>query len=220
MRTASSRDSWLMRCKRFFTILIPFPRSCRRHEYRCRAAAISLAKGQYRFCRRQKYRSPITSLPNNKAGIGKPPPNARKSSSVLIYTPPFMPTGMNIVAALRQYRWPKANIVFAAGKNIVPNTPHTQTTKRALGKPPPNARKSSSVLIYSPPFMPTGMNIVAAQRQYRWPQANIVFADRQKYRSPNSPLKKQYGHWETNHHPMPSKVHQNLYPATPFMPQA
>ncbi len=49
-----------------------------------------------------------------------------------------MPTGMNIVAAQRQYRWPQANIVFAAGKNIVPQFP-LPNNKAGIGKAPPNA---------------------------------------------------------------------------------
>ncbi len=97
-----------------------------------------------------------------------------------------MPTGMNIVAAQRQYRWPQANIVFAAGKNIVPQISLLKKYKAGIGKPPPNARQSSSELISSTPFMPTGMNIVAAQRQYRWPKVNIVFAAGKNI-VPNSP---------------------------------
>ena len=50
-----------------------------------------------------------------------------------------MPTGMNIVAAQRQYRWPKANIVFAAGKNIVLQYTSHPNNKAGIGKPPPNA---------------------------------------------------------------------------------
>ncbi|MBR3902040.1 MAG: hypothetical protein IKJ29_00100 [Akkermansia sp.] len=64
--------------------------------------------------------------------------------------PPVHAAGMNIVAAQRQYRWPKANIVFAAGKNIVLQYTSPPNNKAGIGEPPPNARKSSSELISSP----------------------------------------------------------------------
>ncbi|MBR3903133.1 MAG: hypothetical protein IKJ29_05695, partial [Akkermansia sp.] len=96
---------------------------------------------------------------------------------------------MNIVAAQRQYRWPKANIVFAdRQKYRSPNSllkkqsRHWETSSQC----PP---KLISTYIQPPPFMPTGMNIVAAQRQYRWPQANIVFAAGKNI-VPQSPLPK------------------------------
>ncbi|MBR3903815.1 MAG: hypothetical protein IKJ29_09175 [Akkermansia sp.] len=58
-----------------------------------------------------------------------------------------MPTGMNIVAAQRQYRWPQANIVFAAGKNIVPQYTSHPNNKAALGSLLPMPAKAHSTFM-------------------------------------------------------------------------
>ena len=89
--------------------------------------------------------------------------------------PPFMPTGMNIIAAQRQYRWPQAKISFS---KFPP-----QKTKQALGNNLPMPAKVRQNLYPAPPFMP-------ARHEYRCRAAAISLADRQKYRSPNSPPQK------------------------------
>ncbi|MBR2127234.1 MAG: hypothetical protein IJ943_10935 [Akkermansia sp.] len=134
-------------------------------------------------------------------------------------TPPVHAAGMNIVAAQRQYRWPKANIVFAAGKNIVLQYTSHPNNKAGIGKPPPNARKSSSELISAPrscrrhEYRCRAAAISLAKGQYR-------FCRRQKYRSPiHLTPKQQSRHWEPSSQ-CPQKLISTYIQPPPFMPQA
>ncbi len=136
---------------------------------------IVAAQRQYRwpqanivFADRQKYRSPNSPPQKTNQALGNNLPMPAKVRQNLYPAPPFMPTGMNIIAAQRQYRWPQAKISFS---KFPP-----QKTKQALGNNLPMPAKVRQNLYPAPRSCPPGMNIVAAQRQYRWPQAKISFS--------------------------------------------